>query len=236
MDPRILDILRYILLLVVLLVGFMFGLKHYNRYEERKAIVAELQSATSDSSFYRQFEAEDAEKTLLQCVVLIHRAGELGLTPTELFDRVYQRKGSDNFGGYSTPEYPTKEKLVRDSLISAYQACERLDILDSGSLRELKEGRMPIHVSETPVIVPLIDPQLSPGLEKIIPNLEILPADRAGKKRELTSIEVSAARRLARDLASAGLIERSLADQITEHYTTPEKEAEDEDSKTSTNK
>ncbi|MEM1082549.1 MAG: hypothetical protein AAGI48_00370 [Verrucomicrobiota bacterium] len=229
MDPRILDILRYVVLLVVLLVVTMFGLKHYNRYEERKEIVAALQGATSDSSFYRQFEAEDAKKTLLECIALIHRAGELGVTPTQLFDRVYQRKGSDDFGGYSAPEYPVKEKLVRDALTAAYQACERLEILDPTSIRDLREGRMPSHVTDTPVILPLIDPELSPGIEKIIPNLEIFPGNKAGKNRELSSIEISAARRLARDLASAGLIEKTVSQRIIDHYTTPKKEDEEDE-------
>jgi hypothetical protein len=224
MDPRITDILRYSILAIVLLVVSMFAHKHYRRHIVKKEIVAELQGATSDSSFYRQFEVRDAEATLLRSISLIHRADGLGLTPTELFDRVFQRDQISAFGDDPPDDYPVKEQLVRNTLTGSYEAAKRLEMLDAASVSDLAEGRMPVLPSGSPVILPLIDPRISPGLEKIIPNLEILPGDRAGKARQLTAIETAAARKLARDLASAGLIENTVADRIISHYETPTKE------------
>ena len=217
MDSRIIDTIRYSFLLVTLLVGFLFAQKHYRRHVTKKEIVAELQSVTSDSSFYQQFETEDAHATLLKGVALIHQANELGLTPVELFDQVFQY---DNYGETQSTDYPVKEALVRNTLTNAYEAAKRLEMLDPGSINDLEDGHIPTTLKGAPVILPLIDSELSPGLEKIIPNLELLPADRAAKDRELTDIETAAARRLAKNLASAGLIERSVADRIIEHYRT----------------
>ncbi len=228
MDSRIIDILRYSLFAIVLLVGALFAQKHYRQYVTKKEIVAELQSITTDSSFYRQFEAEAAHATLLRGVALIDQANKLGLAPTELFDRVFQYDKMDDFGESPSTDYPVKEELARNTLTSAYESAKRLEILgDTADLADLLDGRMPISLSGTPVILPLIDPELSPGLEKIIPNLEILPADRANSERELTAIETAAARRLAKDLASAGLIENTVAEHIIEHYKTPKKEPEE---------
>lgn len=231
MDSRIIDILRYSVLGIVLLIGSMFAHKHYSRHVAKKEIVAEMQSITTDSSFYRQFEAETAHATLLKSIALIQQANDLGLTPTELFDRVFQYDQLDDFGGSASTNYPVKEELARNTLISAYEAAKRLEILDdTADLGDLLDGRMPITLSGTPVILPLIDPELSPGLEKVIPNLEILPSDRADSKRKLTAIETAAARKLAKDLSSAGLIENTIADRIIDHYKAKKKEAKEEPS------
>jgi hypothetical protein len=232
MDSRIIDILRYSVFAVILLVGAIFAQKHYRQYVTKKEIVAELQSITTDSSFYRQFEAEASHATLLKSVALIHQANNLGLAPTELFDRVFQYDKMDDFGESPSTDYPIKEELARNTLTSAYESAKRLEILtDAANLADLLDGRMPISLSGTPVILPLIDPKLSPGLEKIIPNLEILPADRANSTRELTAIETAAARKLAKDLSSAGLIESTVADSIIEHYRTAKKVPEEEPTK-----
>ncbi|MFC7338828.1 hypothetical protein ACFQY0_16650 [Haloferula chungangensis] len=229
MDPRIIDILRYSALTVVLLVASLFVHKHYRRHVAKKEIVAELQSITTDSSFYRQFEAEAAHATLLQSVALIQQASDLGLTPTELFDRVFLHDQMDDFGESPSTDYPVKEELARNTLTSAYESAKRLEILnDKADISDLQDGRMPISLSGTPVILPLIDPKLSPGLEKIIPNLEILPADRANSERELTAIETAAARKLAKDLATAGLIENTIAERIVEHYQSKKKVASED--------
>ncbi|MEP4079662.1 hypothetical protein [Haloferula sp.] len=232
MDPRIIDILRYSGLLIILLVVFLFGQKHYRRHVEKKEIVAELQSNTSDSSFYRQFEADEAHATLLKSIALIHQANELGLPPVDLFDRVFQYDKTEGFGESHSTNYPVKEALVRNALTSAYESAKRLEMLDSGSISDLEDGRIPITLSGSPVLLPLIDPKLSPGLEKIIPNLELLPGDRAGKERQLTAIETASARRLAKDLADAGLIEDAIADRIVDHYSTKIEEPKEESEET----
>lgn len=228
MDSRIIDILRYSFLIIALLVGSLLVHKHYRRYVTKKELVAELQGISSDSSFYRQFNADDAHATLLRSIAIIHAAGELGLTPAELFDRVFEFDEGDVFGETRSRNYTVKEQLARNTLANAYDAAKRLEMLDSGGIRDLREGRLPITPKGTPVILPLIDPELSPGLEKIIPNLEILPADRAGKDRKLTAIETAAARKLANDLAAAGLIENSVAERIVDHYETPKRESKKE--------
>ena len=225
MDSRIIDILRYSFLVIALLIGLVFVNKYYRQHVAKKEIVAELQSITTDSSFYRQFEASEAHATLLRSVALIQQANDLGLSQTELFDRVFQHDKMDDFGGTPSMDYPIKEKLARNTLTSAYESAKRLQMLDVAALRDLKDGRMPLTLEGTPVILPLIDPELSPGLEKVLPNLEILPSDHASSDRHLTAIETAAARRLADDLASSGLIENTVAERIVEHYKTLKKES-----------
>lgn len=224
MDPRIKDILRHSLLVVALLAAFLFALKHYRRYEARKTTVEELRAATSDASFYRQFDRDDAEATLLRCVALVERARQLGLSPSELLDRVYKRKEKGEYDFGSSGDYPVREKLVRDTLTAAHEAARRLDSLAPRDLEQFEQGRLPPTAREPLAIATIIDPALAPGIDKIVPNLELRPEDgtRTAKDAPPNAIEIAAARRLARDLESAGLIERTVAEAILAHYTTPQ--------------
>lgn len=222
MDPRIADLLRYIVLAIVFLAVAGFGWRHYQRFESKRALVAEMQTATSEASFYRQFEQAAAEEVLLQCIARMKEAETLGLPPAAFFDKTFKRKKApDTYEGF-----PPHEKLVRDTLTRGYEAARQLDLLeDYRRIQELKAGRMPNLTSGTPVILPLIDPVLSPGIEKIIPNLEIHPPGTDPKTRQLSAIEISAARELARDLQSANLIEKSVSTKLLEHYQAiPEKD------------
>jgi len=226
MDPRVAAIIRYSLLLAVGLVAFGFLHKHYSRHQEKKEIVAELQAATSDASFYRQFEAADARATLLRCVARVERARQLGLPPDELIDRVLGKEREFLSGETPAGDGPG-DTLVRQALVSTHQAAERLGLLDDDDLAELARGELPRIDGGLPVIAPLIDPAVAPGLEKIIPNLELLPPGTQLEGRELNAIERAAARRLAEDLGDAGVIEREVARKIVDQYETPTEEEEE---------
>lgn len=219
MDTRLTDALRYSVIVIVLLLAFLFGYKHYKRYERRNQIVAELQSATSDASFYRQFKRQDAEATLLECIGLVEQARLLGLPTNELFDRVFQHKEKNEYQVDRYDSFPIRETLVRETLTAGHQAAKQLGLLEAASLRDLGEGRIPSTLGERPRIATLIDPSVSPGIEKIVPNLELRPA--SDENQPPSAIEIAAARRLTRDLASAGLIETNVELNILAHYQTP---------------
>lgn len=222
MDPRITNILKLMFVGIALLIGGVMAMKHYRIHQTKGELVVLARELTSEASFYRQFDRAGAERVLLRTVAVVEDARVLGLPPDELFDRVYERKESDRYDYRSMDHYPLTEKLVRSTLDHAHRAAGELGMLKSQHLRDLREGKLPRTAAGRPVIVPLIDPGLSAGLEKIVPNLEIHPPGTDPGKRELDAIEVAAARELARDLGDAKIIEEVVSDQILEHYRTPE--------------
>jgi hypothetical protein len=70
-----------------------------------------------------------------------------------------------------------------------------------------------------PVIANLIDPAVSPGIDKVIANLEIRPPQ--AESRVPSDIEIAAAKQLARDLADAKIIEEPVRDRIIEKLSSP---------------
>lgn len=219
MDPRVKDTLRYCVMLVVALVGLGFLNKHYQRHRDKEQLVRELRTLTSEASFYRSFEASQARATLLECIARVERARQLGLPVNELADRVFGRDEGLGFG--EQPEGDSAaERLVRRTLVLGHEAASKLALLDPDPLAELADGRLPAgHPGGRPQIVPLIDPAVAPGFEKIVPNLELRPPGESTE--EPTTVELAAARQLAEDLASAGVIERNAARRILEIYQTP---------------
>lgn len=221
MDPRVSTVLRLMFVAAALLVGGMTAAKHYRLHREKGELVELLRELTSEASFYRQFDRAGAERVLLRAVAAVEDARQRGLPADELFDRVYDRKDTGRYDYRSTDNYPVDEQLVRRTLDHAWRAADELGLLRSRSLKELRDGTMPSAEGGRPVVLPLIDPKTFPGLEKIVPNLEIHPAAAGGAERVLDSVETAAARELARDLASARVIEDSVSQRILEHYRTP---------------
>lgn len=224
MDPRISTVLRLLFVGIALLVGGMFAMKQYRIHQEKGELVSLVRELSSEASFYRQFDREGAEGVLLKAVAAVEDARELGLPLDQLLDRVYERKPSDNHDYRSNDHYPIDEQLVRRTLDHAYRAANDLGLLESRHLKELRDGYMPRPDGGRPVILPLIDPEVSPGLEKVVANLEIRPPGSDEEGRELDAVEIAAARELARDLADADVIEDSVAERILEHYKTPKAE------------
>jgi len=79
----------------------------------------------------------------------------------------------------------------------------------------LDKGTVP-DVIPQPKVSNIIDPALSPGMEKIVPNLELrLPSKVEAPPSDL---EIAAAKSLASDLYSARVIEHDAEARIAEYY------------------
>ena len=81
----------------------------------------------------------------------------------------------------------------------------------------MREGKLPFIpdgplAGKTPMIATLIDPAISPGIDKVIANLEIRPPQT--EIHAPTDIEIAAAKQLTRDLADAKIIEEPVRDKI----------------------
>src|SRR5690242_9234622 len=77
---------------IAVLVALIYGFSFFKKFQRRSAIVSELKLLASDSSYYQQFYAEDAQKSLVKAVALIAEAKELGLQPETTIDRALDIK------------------------------------------------------------------------------------------------------------------------------------------------
>lgn len=214
MDPRLADLLRQLLMGAILLALALVGYKFYKRHSDKNELIASMRTDVSEASFYRSLSEEEAKRTFLRGIARIERATKLGMEPEAFFDRVFDRKEKKSSGYDDDAGYPVREKLVRVTLLRGYQHARQLGLLEF--LRDLESGEIP-PIHPKPVIGTIIDPALSPGLEKAVPNLE-LRANRDTPNRELSDLEIAAARELIRDLADAKLIVEETAKRLLEHY------------------
>jgi hypothetical protein len=179
-----------------------------------------LQSITSDSSFFQQFYPEAARKSLVRAIGLIAEGKTLGMSPDTAIDRGLGIKEKFFENELEDYEIPVREKIIRTTLRSNYENFLKLGYMpDFHTIASMKEGELPPipagpHSGRRAEIGSLIDPSLSPGLEKVIANLEIRPPNPDGHKP--TVIEIAAAKQLARDLSDARIIEESVRDKILE--------------------
>ena len=209
--------------LIIVLVAILYGMRFVKKWQRQSAIVAELKSITSDSSFYQQFYAEDARKSLVRAIGLIAEANALGLLPETTIARS-QGIEKKYFNSDSDSDQPVaKVRIVTTSLRTNYENFLRLGYaVNVPTLNEMKSGKLPPIPSgpgsgKKPIIATLIDASISPGLEKVIANLEIRPPQSEGLPP--TDIEIAAAKRLASELAEAGIIEDTVRKKITESLT-----------------
>lgn len=221
--------LRYILTraggVILAIVLALYAISYVKKRNKQSAIVVELKSVCSDSSFFRQFYAEDARKSLIKAVGLIAEAQNFGLDPDTAINRglgieeKYFAMDDDN----EAP--PIKETLIRSTLRSNYENFRKLGYqADFHTLEKMRKGELPPvrsgpQAGSKAEVGMIIDPSLSPGLEKVIANLEIRPPREKGLP--LTDVEVAAAKKLALDLAAAGVIEKAAEKRITESLTPP---------------
>lgn len=215
---------RYILtrsaFLLALLIAILFGIGFVKKKQRQSAITAELQSITSDSSFFQQFYAADAHKSLIRAVGLIAEANTLGMAPDESIDLGLGLKPKFFENDAENDEPPAREKIIRSSLRSNYENFLKLGYKpDFHTLDALKKGELPPipdgpQAGRKPVVRTLIDPAISPGMEKVIANLEIRPPGSEDQKP--TDIQIAAAKQLARDLSDARIIEEPVRDRILE--------------------
>jgi hypothetical protein len=212
-------ILSRAVFIIVLLIGGLFAYGFVKKERRKAAITSELQTITTDSSFFQQFYADSARKTLVRAVGLIAEANTLGVPPDKAIDRGMGIKEEFFENDAEEDEPPVREKIIRSCLRWNYDNFLKLGYTaDFHTLDEMREGNLPPipsgpHSGRKAVVASLIDPALSPGLDKVVANLEIRPPDGAEKP---TEIQIAAAKRFARDLAQAQIIEEPVRDRIIE--------------------
>ena len=222
---------RYIITRAAFLIaaGFvlLYGISFTKKTQRESAIFTELRSITSDSSYFHQFYAEDAQKALIRAVALIAEANELGTPPDKSIDRAL---GIDP-AYFKLAEKPEdtqpREKIIRASLANNYENFRKLGYKpDFLTLSTMKEGTLPPipsgpEAGKKPVIVTLIPQAASPGIEKVIANLEIRPPSR--ETTPPTDLQIAAAKGLINDMVEARLIEESVSTRLTDSLTSPQK-------------
>jgi len=206
-------------LLVLLVVG-LIGYKSLRKHQRENAIFAELETITNDSSFFQQFYATDARKSLVKAVGLIAEASSLGIAPETAISRGLGIKQQFFTDEARHDEPPVRERIIRSCLRNNYVNFTKLGFKpDFHTLDSMRKGQLPPIPSgpqggRTPVICYLISPDISPGMDKVIANLEIRPPDANEEKP--TDIQLAEAKQLARDLTDARIIEDKVCEKILE--------------------
>lgn len=223
--PPPLYILSRAAILIALLVIGLLGFRFFKKFQRQAAISAELQSITSDSAFFQQFYAEDARKSLVRAVGLLAESKALGAAPDAVIDRGLGLKPEFFFSDAKRDEPPVRERIIRTCLRNNYENFLKLGYkADFYTLDAMKKGQLPAipagpHSGSRPVIAYLIDPALSPGLDKVIANLEIRPPPAGATPPG--DIQIATAKQLARDLADARIIEETVCERIVAGLSPP---------------
>ena len=220
---------RYIItraiFLIVTMVVVLSCISFYKKKQRQSAILAGLKSLSSDSSYFQQFYAEDAQKSLIRAVALIAEANGLGIPPESSIDRALGIE-TKNFFAAEKPAEPTlREQIIRTNLRANYENFLKLSYTpDFHTLESMKRGSLPPipggpEAGKKPVVGTFISATLSPGIEKVIANLEIRPPQ--AESRVLSDLEIAAAKQLAYSLAEARLIEEPIRDKIIKALSKP---------------
>ena len=222
MDPRVAAILKWALFGVFALMTFVFFSRYTKREKRKDEIVSDMRALVSEGSFYRAITEKDARTTFLRGIALIYDAEKLEMDQGELFGRIFERKDKNKtIAGDEFIDFPSREKLARETYIRAYEHAKQLGLLETGEeVAALRQGEIPATPVRTAIIC-VIDPAISPGLEKVVPNFELRPFDN--KNATPNDTEIAAARNLASDLASSKIIDRETEAKINLHYRPPEK-------------
>lgn len=223
--PNPITLLIRAIWILALLIGLLFASRMWKTHQRKGEIVDEMKAISSDSSYFLQFNAADAQKTLLRAVALMHEAERLGITHEDLIKRAFGIEVGVFASDTTSDDLSSKQVLIRDSLLLNFVNFTKLGYpSDLRVLKEFNAGEIPTIPEGTfqgrrAVIRPIIDPALSPGLEKILPNLQLAPpsADEAPP----TELEVARAKRLARDLGNAGVIEEPVMNRIIAALSAP---------------
>ncbi|MEI7911247.1 MAG: hypothetical protein WCK77_16550 [Verrucomicrobiota bacterium] len=206
-------------LLVTLVVG-LIGYKIVRKHQREAAIIAELQTITSDSAFFQQFYAEDARKSLVRAIGLIAEAASLDVAPADAINRGLGIKPRFFADETRHEEPPVRERIIRSCLRDNYVNFTKLGFKpDFYTLDAMRKGQLPPIPSgpqsgRTPVICYIISPAISPGMDKVIANLEIRPP--AADEEVAGDIQIANAKQLARDLTEARIIEDHACEKILE--------------------
>ncbi len=224
--------IRYILVravsAVVLIVAILYGFGIFKKKQRQKALIAEMKSVCSDSSFYRQFSLEEAQKTLVRGVALIAEGKQLELDPARVINSGIGLEEKYFLMDEDKEPIPIRLVIIRDCLRANYENFLKLGYTtDFHTLQGMKDGKLPAlrtgpYVGVRVEIGPIIDPKLSPGIDRVIANLQIRPPRKTGTP--MSDVETAAAKQLAKDLSDAGIIEKLAADRIIESLTPKEPE------------
>ena len=224
MEPRS---LRYILsraaTAIVLIIALLYGLSFMKKKQRKDAIVADLKSLSSDSSFFRQFSASAAEKSLIKAVGLIAEASVMGMDPSLAIDRGLGIEEKYFLMDEDRKDPPVREQIIRTCLRANYENFRKFGYTsDFHTLQSMKEGKLPpVRTGQLagsrPEISTIIPPSLSPGLDRVMANLEIRPAKAPGTP--MTDVEIATAKRLASELRAAGVIEKAAELRIIDALT-----------------
>jgi hypothetical protein len=218
-EPDPLRILSRAAMVIAVVVALILGNGYLKKRKHLAAIAGELRAIAADSSFFRQFYPEDARKALLRAVGLIAEADALGVDPLDSVDRAIGGDAGDFSLGMRVkrPSDP-RQDLVRNALLGNHNHLLKLGYsFDAATIKSLKEGVLPPipsgpHRGQRPELVMLIPPELSPGIDRVMANLEIRPPRDGLTPR--TDTEVALAKQLAHDLAMAGVIEDAALERI----------------------
>lgn len=211
--------------IIALIVAGLFAYSFIKKQRRQDAITAELKVITSDSSFFQQFYAEEARKTLVRAIGLIAEANFLGVSPEKSIDRALGVKDEFFSSDSETEEPPAREKIIRNCLRGNYDNFLKFGYTaDFRTLTAMREGNLPPipsgpHAGRKPEVASLIDASMLPGIEKVVANLEIRPPVEEGRKPG--EIEITAAKQFVRDLAAAQIIEQSVQDRVIETLSKP---------------
>jgi hypothetical protein len=203
---------------ILLLIALLFASRLWKTHQRKSAIVAEMKAISSDSAYFQQFNAADARKTLLRAISLMHEAERLDLPHEDLIKRAFGIETGVFASDTTSEDLTSRQILIRDNLLLNFINFTKLGYPpDPRLLIDFGKGEIPPIPSGTfqgkrAVIRPIIDPALSPGLEKILPNLQLAPPDSTDAPP--TDLEVARAKRLARDLGNAGVIEEPVMERI----------------------
>lgn len=204
--------------LIVLIIAVIFGYGFVKKRQRINAITSGLQSITSDSSFFKQFYAQDARKSLVRAIGLIAEANAMGVDPEITINRGLGIKEKFYATDSDFKDPVPRETVIRTCLRSNYENFLKLGYkTDPQTIASLKEGSLPAipsgpHAGNPPEIANLINPAICTDMDKMIANLEIRPPQN--DNNQLTDTQVAAAKQLAHDLTNAGIIEESVCNRI----------------------
>jgi hypothetical protein len=222
---------RYIITRATFLIAtafvILYAISLTKKIQRKSAIFAELRSITSDSSYFHQFYAEDAQKSLVRAVALIAEANELGTPPDQSIDCALGIDPAYFKPAEKPEEVQPRERIIRSSLANNYENFRKLGYRpDFQTLSTMKEGMLPPipsgpEAGKKPLIVTLIAQAASPGIEKVLANLEIRPPSRENVLP--TDLQIAAAKQLINDMVEARLIEESISSRLADSLSTPQK-------------
>jgi len=228
MDISVGDLIRYIVTGAIVLVLATFGMKVWNKQKLEKQIIRELRDLAHPTTSFESLYPDDGRRALFKSMGLLHKIrAELDKEPVEILKEVFH--GDDDgalFGKAQTGRnayIDPQEVIISKGLLRNYQYCRALGLFSDGENRKaLAEGEAPSITTDPSsgakaTIRYIIDPEVSPGVENLIPNMIISPPDFEVREKP-TDFEIMQAQELIRDLYSSRLIEREAEDRLRQHY------------------